>query len=337
VKVLLSGNFQPGQLAWLCERGLLQLGVEVIPLDATRDPLEGYRGSAWPAFSIFANFWHQRWINRQLKTLSLNTCPDIILILKGEDIEARSLAWVRQKLPQTRLANWNPDSPLNPLNTTVELLKGLPLYDECFIWGKFLLEPLQKLGAQKVTYLPFAYDAGLHRRVEMTAGELSEWGNDLSFIGTWEADRETTLNHLADMNLGIWGNLWQRLPPQSPLRKRWRGEAHGEKLAKVNSASQIALNFIRKQNGSAHNMRTFEAPACGVMMLTTRTTEQVELFGEDEGAAFFGEPEELRAKADFYLAHPNKREAVAREGLRRIQTGHTYTDRMRVIVEHAGS
>jgi len=337
VKVLLSGNFQPGQLAWLCERGLVQLRVEVIPLDATRNPLESYRGSAWPAFSILANVWHQQWINRQLKTLSLKTRPDVIVILKGEDIEAHSLTWLRERLPKAKLANWNPDSPLNPLNTTTELLKGLPLYDECFIWGRFLLEPLQKLGARKVSYLPFAYDPGLHRPVDLTAGEFTEWGNDLSFIGTWEAERETALTPLADLDLGIWGNLWERLPPASPLRKHWRGEAHGEKLAKVNSASQIALNFIRKQNGNAHNMRTFEAPACGVLMLTTRTDEQVALFGEDEGAAFFSGPDELRTKANFYLAHPDKRKAVALEGLRRIQTGQTYADRMRTILEHLES
>jgi spore maturation protein CgeB len=108
--------------------------------------------------------------------------------------------------------------------------------------------------------------------------------------------------------------------------------AHGERLSMVYSASTIALNFVRAQNGQAHNMRTFEAPACGIMLLATRTEEQVQLLGDGQGAVFFSSIDELRERATYYLANPNKLAAVAEAGAARLAHGHTYTDRMASVL-----
>jgi spore maturation protein CgeB len=180
--------------------------------------------------------------------------------------------------------------------------------------------------------LPFAYDPDLYQPRALSREERAQWGNALAFVGTWERAREERLNAVADFDLGIWGNHWSRLAPGSTLRRLWRGEAHGEKLSRIYSASSIALNFVREQNGPAHNMRTFEAPACGILMLTSRTKEQVELFGEDDGAAFFDSGDEMRDKVRYYLAQPEQHERVARTGLAKIARGHTYADRMAQVL-----
>ncbi len=300
-------------------------------MDTSGHPLERYRDSRWPPLCIAANVIQRNWVNASLRQLALQFKPDLIFVTKGAEVKPAVLTGLKRRLI-VRLANWNPDSPLNSLNVTPDLLAAIPLYDDYYIWGRFLIPELKRLGAQRAGYLPFAYDEELHRPRALIAAEKREMGSDLVFAGTWEKAREEALSDLTDFDLGIWGNHWTRLSENHQLRRKWRGSAHGEKLSRVYSASRIALNFIREQNGSAHNMRTFEAPACGIMMLAARTEEQVELLGEDEGAAFFESPAELRDKAAYYLAHSGQREAVAREGQRRLARGHTYADRMATVL-----
>ena len=50
---------------------------------------------------------------------------------------------------------------------------------------------------------------------------------------------------------------------------------------------------MRNQNGDAHNMRTFEVPACRGFLLTTRTKEQHEFFPEEDGCLMFSDVKEL--------------------------------------------
>jgi spore maturation protein CgeB len=69
------------------------------------------------------------------------------------------------------------------------------------------------------------------------------------------------------------------------------------------------------------------------MLLATRTQEQVELFGEDDGAAFFSSYNELRDKARYYLTHEEQRQQVAKRGREKILRGHTYADRMKQILK----
>ncbi|MBI5051891.1 MAG: glycosyltransferase, partial [Chloroflexi bacterium] len=272
------------------------------------------------------------WANNGLLYTASRLKPDLILILKGEEITPITLTRLKQK-SKTKIVNWNPDNPLNALNSTPDLIKAIPFYDRCYIWGKFLLPELERLGAQRASYLPFAYDPELHQPRSLTKEEQQQLKSDLIFAGTHEPQRVEALNHLANFDLAIWGNHWNRLPHDHPLRKHWRGDAHGDELSRVYSASRVALNFIREQNGSAHNMRTFEAPACGIMLLTTRTQEHLELFGDEDGAAFFSSHGELRDKAHYYLAHEEQRRRIAQRGREKIFGGHTYADRMKQILK----
>ena len=47
-----------------------------------------------------------------------------------------------------------------------------------------------------------------------------------------------------------------------------------KKFAKVICESHASLNIFRKQNELSHNMKTFEIPAMGGLMITKRSKEQ---------------------------------------------------------------
>lgn len=338
MRVLLIGLRQAGQVGWHCEQALRELGVELEVLDVGAHRLFSRRDSPNPLISLAAGALHKGWLNDAALRRARAFRPEMALVIKGQELRPATLVAIRSATG-ARLANWNTDNPFNRLNSSRDLLAGIPLYDSCFIWGRYLIPELKRAGARFVEHLPFAYNPALHRRAASPPAEDGAGGPAVVFAGSPDPVRLTYLKRIADCDLGLWGNHWDRLAGGDPLRAKWRGVAEGEKLAPLLSACQIALNFVRDQNGPAHNMRTFEVPACGAFLLTSRTEEQVELLGDgpSAGAAYFESADELREKVGYYLRHAEERQAIARRGYERITGGaNTYRDRMARVLKVVG-
>ena len=154
-------------------------------------------------------------------------------------------------------------------------------------------------------------------------------------MGGYTPERAALLSRLSKHNVRLWGTGWERLPADSPLRGSLRGGwTWGEEMSKAFSAADIVLNVIRAQNGQAHNMRTFEAPACGAFMLSTHTRDQLAWLPDGIGAGYYLSIDELAEKVAYYLRHEDERAQIAAEGHRLIvEGGHTYHDRMQTLIE----
>ncbi|MEJ2150158.1 MAG: glycosyltransferase [Chloroflexota bacterium] len=215
------------------------------------------------------------------------------------------------------------------------LIASIPAYDVYFIWDKDLFAPLREAGARQVAYLPFGYDPAHHHPVALSEGERIDLHGEVCFVGGYTPERAALLSRLSDHKIRLWGTGWERLPADSPLRGCLRGGwTWGEEMSKAFGAADIVLNVIRAQNGQAHNMRTFEAPACGAFMLSTRTRDQLAWLPEGVGAGYYQDAEELAEKVAYYLRHEDERQRIAGEGHRLIVEGeHTYRDRMRTLIE----
>jgi spore maturation protein CgeB len=110
---------------------------------------------------------------------------------------------------------------------------------------------------------------------------------------------------------------------------------YGAELPLAFATGAITINILRWGNYDAHNMRSFEAPACGAFTLTTRSRELAELFREGDEIAFFGAREDLVEKVTYYLDHPGERRRIADAALRRIEP-ETYDARARSILTAVG-
>jgi spore maturation protein CgeB len=257
--------------------------------------------------------------------------PDAILLSSGRYLFPRVLRAV-QRRTGARLLSWNPDNPFNPINSSWLLCRAIPLYDVHFTWSERLLAPLREAGARRVVHLPFGYDPELHPLVEPSADDRAAYGADVVFVGTWEPERERLLSQLTEFDLAIWGNMWDRLSPASPLRSRVRGTArYGAELCRLYRSAKIVLNILRSQNAESHNMRTFEVPGCGAFQLAPYTPEQACFFVEGEAIAFYRDVEDLRRQIRHYLAGDEERERIARAGRAVVLAGHTYGHRIRVL------
>lgn len=334
-KILIVGSSIKWSLSMSYYRAFKKLGLEVSIFDDEKtfqsflniDNRYIYR-FCWRWFSLLIQKKFMKEIKREK--------PDTILVIKGQLIQPYSLKKIKNEFPNIVLCNLNPDNPFNTWhygNSNHLIIKSIPLYDIYFIWGKFLIQKLKKAYAQQVEYLPFGYDPELHYPIEVTNEEKEYYGSDISFIGSWDKEREWWLSYLLDYNLKIWGDHWEKASKK--IQQRWtRIRVVEEDYSKVCNASKINLNFIRKQNGSAHNMRTFEIPACKGFMISNRTDEQMGIFEEKKEADYFNNLNELKNKIDYYLIREKQITEIKDASYKRLkQDKNSYEDRAKVIIE----
>lgn len=110
-------------------------------------------------------------------------------------------------------------------------------------------------------------------------------------------------------------------------------------VTKIFNASLINLNLHAGGNirnnfqGDFANARTFSLAGCGAFQLVDKREAIPLHFKVDEEIVCFETVEELKKKIDYYLAHPKKREEIARAARERAYREHTYAHRIEQMVE----
>lgn len=255
--------------------------------------------------------------------------PDLIFMIKAEKVSHKTLKKIKKGNPRIGLLNFYPDNPFTFWNgnSNSDVLLSLPLYDLFLIWSYELIPILYSAGSKNVQYFPFAFDHTLlSEDVKTINQDVKVYQSDVCFVGSWDPDREKWLrllvDRLPDLRLAIWGNRWEEnLSQNSILRSYLKGDAiYGIDMIKAFNLSKVVLNFIRKQNLDAHNMRTIEVPAVKAFLMTERTTEQCKmLFNEGQHLACFANIDELVQKIEFYLKNDNERLKIVQSGYEKVQ------------------
>jgi spore maturation protein CgeB len=307
VKLLIIGSRAPGSLEGAYERSFNRLSdcqVDVFDVDSHRFTFKGFgilpRATARAASPV-SRLQVQRGCDRFLSRR--RDSYDAILVFKGADFSRSSLEQYRSYQRNAVWLNLNPDDPFNVSSrgsTNGNIIGAVSFFDIYLIWSRQLVPKLELNGCKRAEYLPFGYDPDLHRPPDHAA---STTDHSISFIGAWDKEREATLEQLADFDLIIFGDSWRRARRKSPLASKIVARnLYGKELCEVVFRSTACLNLLRKQNNGAHNMRTFEIPAIGGLMVTTRSLEQQEYFPEGEASFMFRDADELRDQLERALA-----------------------------------
>jgi spore maturation protein CgeB len=105
----------------------------------------------------------------------------------------------------------------------------------------------------------------------------------------------------------------------------------GVALAEEVFAAAASLNIMRSQNIGAHNMRTFEIPAMGGLLLTTRSEEQEEYFPEGRACLMFEGNEELKERIEWIISNPEHAMKIRKNGRENV-VHHTYQARALTVL-----
>ncbi len=337
MKLLLLCEYWYGTGGWSYKKYLEQLGCEVEVFDYRAKFFRAGLGT--PLVGAVSRRINRRRMNEAFIRAVEKGKPDVVLFLKGETIYASALREVRERFKPI-LLQWYPDSPFNTAvkNATPDSIASIPLFDCYFIYAHSLVDPLLAAGARRVEYLPFCYDPEMLKPpADVGEEDRKRYATDVVFAGTWEPEREWWLERITEFDLSVWGNMWERMRPDSPLKARWKGAAvYGEEISKLFAVSRIHLNFLREQNRDSHNVRSLEIPGFGGFLLTQRSREQAEeLYVEGKEIACFESVEELKEKIRYYAEHEQERLEIARAGHARAEAEHQAVHRLRKIVRIA--
>lgn len=266
---------------------------------------------------------------------------DVIWIEKGLTVHPRTLKAVKTVINSVKLISYTEDDMYRKSNQSRYYLKGLDLYDIIFTTKSYNANPdeLASLGARKVVFVDKAYDRDFHRPVDLSEEDQSNFGAEVGFIGTFEAERAQLIFYLAKngIEVRVFGNGWGGWTNKHPNLKIENRPLYGDEYIKGLSATKINLCFLRKLNRDLQTDRTMEIPACGSFMIAERTVEHKRLFLEDKEAVYFDvhNPNELIKKVRFYLKNNMERIKIANAGRERcLNNGYSHHDRLQFMLAH---
>ncbi len=136
--------------------------------------------------------------------------------------------------------------------------------------------------------------------------------------------------------LRIWSQGVEHLPPASPIRQSYMGQAWGVEMFNILSCSKITLNHHGDVGPYANNMRLFEATGVGTLLVTDWKKNLGEMFEIGKEVVAYRSSEECAELVRYYSEHDAERETIARAGQRRTLAEHTYADRAQELLEILG-
>lgn len=178
---------------------------------------------------------------------------------------------------------------------------------------------------------------------EKLRNEQKIW--DVVFSGQWTNDHKVRNEFLASVaqrarSTGAGGKspysiayfipsgAHANLPPEvAEINRgaRWATEMH-----RVIKQARIVLNAeINLAQGEAGNMRLFEVTGTGSFLLTQHHDNIAQYFKPGVEIETFKTNAELHEKIDYYLAHPEEREAIARRGQERCLRDYNMNERVK--------
>ena len=277
-------------------------------------------------FPLISNFYIRKFF---ISFISKNKNKyDLIIIIKGLYITKSFILNIKKISPKSKIINIYPDDPLNENIKNISnknVIECIELFDFFCHWSKRIIKKIKKLKPKSnLLYLPFGYDEFLHKRYK-NFSDYKKYKNIINFVGSYDNKRLKILKSIKYKNLLIAGSNWKNIV--SMKRPIFQKE-----LSAIISNSLVSINILRDQNKSSHNMRTFEIPAMGGLMLTTRSKEQSFFFRENKECLMFSGAKELQKKIDYIIKNKKKIKELKNSAYLKSRK-HSYINRAKYLIK----
>lgn len=339
ISVLVLHERWPGATGLSAYHALLRAGVSVHSItEADVIPLQ-WRSIGTRVAGRLLRPLAVREFNERLLALASQLRPDLFLAFKGQFVLAKSLRTLRAS--GIRCVNVYPDVSFTVHGPYLEA--SLPEYDWIFTTKTFGIGDMRtRLGIQRASVLAHAFDREIHRPRLPTAAEAERLDSEVSFIGTWSPAKEVLLEALLravpEIRMRVFGSQWERVAGGSRLLGKFAGyPVVGTEYAIAIGCSRVNLGLLSERrtgasDGDQITSRTFHIPAAGGCLLHQRTWELGEVLREGQDCEAFEGPDELAEKVVALLADDGRRQSLARSGLQRVRSGHSWDHRIRQLV-----
>ncbi|HOL89094.1 MAG TPA: glycosyltransferase [Anaerohalosphaeraceae bacterium] len=235
--------------------------------------------------------------------------PDILILCVLKYFNTEMIREIRKAAPRAFLVGRDVDSyPRNYVPRWFEILKMLDLaiVTNAGVW----MQKFKDQGVSRCAFLPCPCDPDIQRPYPNVE---EKWKSDIIFTGpeghkrfSAEADKERQL-------------LLERLRNRQGVRLYGCfgfPTLDGIEVFQAISAAKIALSInVVNDVPLYHSDRLVNCLACGTFTLAKRVPDSDLLFQDGKHLRYFDTAEEFFELAEWYLAHEEERERIARAGM----------------------
>ena len=259
--------------------------------------------------------------------------PDIIWIFKGMEIFPGTIDQL--KLSGIKIANYNPDNPFifsgrGSGNQNVK--DAIGKYDLHFVYDKTVQKKIEEEYSIKTAYLPFGFELSESLYNEcISQPEIIK----VCFLGNPDNERAAFLSELLnkEIKIDLYGNDWGKFidHPNASIFP----PVYGDEFWKTLHRYRVQLNLMRVHNLNSHNMRSFEIPAVGGIMIAPDTSEHRMFFEDGKEIFLFKNSGECAEKINYVMSLPASEADKIRHNARNrsINSAYSYKDRSKIVYE----
>jgi len=326
MRILMTVSANPHVLAPMYLRGLTGAPCQVRGFDLPSGAGRGLRRKVLRRIMPRAAFPEA---NAVLEAEVAGFRPDAVWIFKGMEIYPGTLRGLRAR--GITLVNYNPDHPVDYYAAgtgNANVRDAVPLYDLYLTYsGRIAAEMGEKYPGLKVGVIPFGHDVSAEKFAQI---EGEEEVVRACLLAAPDADRRRVVMAVAEAGipLDIYGLGWDRFVSPRP-NLRIHPFASGDEMQRVLRRYRVQLNIFRPHNAGSHNMRSFEVPAVGGIMLAEDSPEHRRFFEAGREAFYFTGTADMIAKTREILDMAKDRADEVRAAARRrsVDSGYSYKDR----------
>ena len=345
-KVLVIGPLSEGALAETYARAFERLGMEVVRFDSevALRRASRFSGNRILRRAMRARLWNV--VNREATEIALRVQPALIFAVKCSFFHPETICQIRRSTGAP-FVNHYPDHPYigvrwSPREASAlrrDLIAVFREYSIVWMWERALMQRLQRDGVE-AKYLPFAVDPELFRQQSQPNNEglycdVCKVTHDVAFVATYSRARCAEVAAIRRHKVAIWGNNWPAQWSTSSGQHRVHQPVWGSAVSSIMAKAAVSLNVLNAENLGGPNMRTFEIPGSGGVMLARYSPEQDEFFPEGEAAMYYRPPEEIDDKIDELLRDRDLRERIRRNAIQ-LAAAQTYDVRAATVLRECG-
>lgn len=265
---------------------------------------------------------HRNYLNAKLRQLLAKEQPDMILAIRGATYGDAAI----EQSTAIRCGWW-----VEPGSRTHELFDELKNYDWYYSMNNESLDRLNDHGYKSCSYMPHMYS-----QTEFYPIEGLEKKHDLVFVGTWSPRRQRYISAAMEVtdNVVLYGRGWLvRNWKNLKYWRSWKGLLiQGSKLNRLYNQSKVVLNVTQwgteaNQQASGMNMRFFEVPAAGALLMTDEVEEAGSIFQPQKDFSTFGDVDDFMAQLRNILNDGPKIERMAKSGYESLTKANASYDR----------
>jgi spore maturation protein CgeB len=255
-----------------------------------------------------------------------------VLVFKGMEIKPLTLKWIKSKGIQ--VVNYNPDSPFifsGRGSGNKNVTNSISLFDCYFTYDKTINIELKRRTVRS-KLIPFGFDSnGFSYKILEEKNEVLK----LCFLGNADKFRVNFLEQLAQkgVKIDVYGENWSKFKLHVNISTF--GPKYGLEFWYMLQKYALQLNLLRPHNLDSHNMRSFDIPGAGGIMLAPRTPDHQTYFTESSEVFLFSDLNESLQQIRFILNLSFLDRSKIRQAARlKAMDQHTYTHRIGELVQY---